>query len=85
MRRAADGLRALEVELDLLLTSPYRRAVETAEIVAASLGSVETGCYPNWRRAPTFPCCSAHCALIVISKRLVWSVTSPTSGAWLRK
>jgi phosphohistidine phosphatase len=42
MRRAADGLRALEVRLDLLLTSPYRRAVETAEIVARAFGAVET-------------------------------------------
>lgn len=42
MRRAADGLRALEVRLDLVLTSPYRRAVETAEIVARTLGAAET-------------------------------------------
>jgi phosphohistidine phosphatase len=43
MRRAAEGLRALDVQLDQLLTSPYRRAVETAEIVAGALGPVETG------------------------------------------
>jgi phosphohistidine phosphatase len=43
MRRAAEGLRALHVQLDLLLTSPFRRAVETAEIVAGTLGPVETG------------------------------------------
>jgi len=42
MRRAAEGLRALEVKLDLLLTSPYRRATETAEILAGVLGPVET-------------------------------------------
>jgi phosphohistidine phosphatase len=42
MRRAAEGLRALEVRLDLLLTSPCRRAAETAEIVARALGGVET-------------------------------------------
>ncbi len=41
MRRAAEGLRMLGVRLDLLLTSPYRRAVETAEIVVAVLGSVD--------------------------------------------
>ncbi len=42
MRRAVEGLRALDVQLDVLLTSPYRRAVETAEIVASVLGPVET-------------------------------------------
>ncbi len=55
MRRAADGLRALEVELDLLLTSPYRRAVETAEIVAASLGSVETRVLPELAAGADIP------------------------------
>jgi phosphohistidine phosphatase len=38
MRQAARGLRRLGVELDLILTSPLVRAVETAEIVAAALG-----------------------------------------------
>ncbi|HJQ69289.1 MAG TPA: phosphohistidine phosphatase SixA [Blastocatellia bacterium] len=38
MREAAKGLRKLDVELDLILTSPLVRAVETAEIVAAALG-----------------------------------------------
>ena len=38
MREAMKGLRKLEVELDLILTSPLARAVETAEIVAAALG-----------------------------------------------
>ena len=38
MREAAKGLRKLEVELDLMLTSPLVRAVETAEIVAAAFG-----------------------------------------------
>jgi phosphohistidine phosphatase len=42
LRRAVEGLRALDVQLDVLLTSPYRRAVETAEIVAGVLGPVET-------------------------------------------
>jgi phosphohistidine phosphatase len=41
MRRIAQGLRALEVRLDLILTSPYRRAAETAEVLAAALGGVE--------------------------------------------
>jgi phosphohistidine phosphatase len=37
MRDAAKGLRKLGVELDLLLTSPLVRAVETGEIVATAL------------------------------------------------
>jgi phosphohistidine phosphatase len=41
MGRAAEGLRAAGVRLELVLTSPYRRAIETAEIVAAALGGVE--------------------------------------------
>jgi phosphohistidine phosphatase len=42
MRRCAEGLQAIDVRLDLILTSPYRRAVETAEIVARALGGTET-------------------------------------------
>lgn len=42
MRRAAEGLRALEVRIDLVLTSPYRRAIETAEILTEVLGGSET-------------------------------------------
>ena len=38
MREAMKGLRKLEVELDLILTSPLVRAVETTEIVAAAFG-----------------------------------------------
>lgn len=38
MREAIKGLAKLGVEFDLILTSPLRRAVETAEVVAASLG-----------------------------------------------
>ena len=41
MGRIAEGLRALEVRLDLILTSPYRRAAETADVLAAVLGGVE--------------------------------------------
>lgn len=37
--RAAHGLRALGVQPDLLLTSPYLRALQTAEIVAGVLGT----------------------------------------------
>lgn len=33
MRQIAKGLRALSVEFDLILSSPYKRAAETAEIV----------------------------------------------------
>jgi phosphohistidine phosphatase len=42
MRRAAEGLRASGVRLDVILTSPFRRAVETAEIVARVVGGTET-------------------------------------------
>ena len=35
MRRGAKGLRRLRVEFDLILSSPYRRAKQTARIVAA--------------------------------------------------
>jgi len=38
MRDAAKGLGVLGVELDLILSSPLARAIETAEIVAAALG-----------------------------------------------
>jgi len=41
MRKAAEGLRALEVRIDRILTSPYRRALETAQILAAALGGVD--------------------------------------------
>jgi phosphohistidine phosphatase len=34
MRRAAKGIKALELSFDLILSSPYLRAKETAEIVA---------------------------------------------------
>jgi len=37
MARAAQGLRKIKVRLDLILTSPLRRARETAEIVAQEL------------------------------------------------
>ncbi|HEV8383609.1 MAG TPA: phosphohistidine phosphatase SixA [Candidatus Acidoferrales bacterium] len=37
-RAAAQGLRALGIKPDAMLTSPYVRAVQTAEIAAASLG-----------------------------------------------
>lgn len=38
MREAVKGLKKLGVQLDLILTSPLVRAVETAEILAVSLG-----------------------------------------------
>jgi phosphohistidine phosphatase len=38
MRESVKGLRKLAVELDLILTSPLVRAVETAEILAGGLG-----------------------------------------------
>ena len=38
MRQAARGLRRLGVSFDTILTSPFVRARQTAEIVAESLG-----------------------------------------------
>ena len=38
MREVVKGLKKLGVQLDLILTSPLVRAVETAEILAGSLG-----------------------------------------------
>jgi phosphohistidine phosphatase len=38
VREAAAGMRALKVGLDVILTSPFPRAAETAEIVAAQFG-----------------------------------------------
>ncbi len=37
MRRIVRGLRRLDVKVDLVLTSPYLRAVATAELVSAGL------------------------------------------------
>ena len=37
MRRGAEGIRALGLDFDLILSSPYRRARETAEIVADAI------------------------------------------------
>lgn len=38
MKRIARGMRAMGLTFDVVLTSPYRRARETASIVAAELG-----------------------------------------------
>jgi phosphohistidine phosphatase len=37
MRRAAKGMKALDLTFDLIISSPYPRAKETAEIVAEAL------------------------------------------------
>jgi len=37
MKKAAKGIRNLDLKLDWILTSPYRRAYETAEIAAKAL------------------------------------------------
>jgi phosphohistidine phosphatase len=39
LRRVVRGMRALGLSFDLILTSPYRRAVQTAEVVAEQLGA----------------------------------------------
>ena len=38
MRRIAKGMKALDLKFDLILSSPYLRARETAEIVAKTFG-----------------------------------------------
>ena len=40
MRRAVDGMRELDVKVDVVLTSPLVRAVETAELLVAGLKPV---------------------------------------------
>jgi phosphohistidine phosphatase len=39
MRRAAEGMKALELSFDLIISSPFLRAKETAQIVADVLAS----------------------------------------------
>lgn len=41
MRRAAKGMKALELSFDLILSSPLRRAKETAEIVAEEFNAAK--------------------------------------------
>ncbi len=41
LREVVAGMRALELPVDRILTSPLRRAVETAEIVAEACGAAE--------------------------------------------
>ena len=41
MREVVAGMRALELPVDVVLSSPLRRAVETAEIIADGYGSSE--------------------------------------------
>jgi len=47
LRRVVRGMGALGLSFDLILTSPYRRAIQTAEIVAEQLGTKH-----GWERAP---------------------------------
>src|SRR5258708_10736877 len=37
LQQVADALQALEISYELILTSPYRRALQTAEIIAEAL------------------------------------------------
>ncbi len=39
LRRVVRGMKALALSFDLILTSPYRRARETAELVAEEIGA----------------------------------------------
>jgi phosphohistidine phosphatase len=47
MRQACAGLRAMDVRLDLVLSSPLRRARETAEILAEVIGKVSVELVPE--------------------------------------
>ena len=47
MERAALGLRALVPEIDLLAASPFKRAVETAEILAGAYGDMRVERIPE--------------------------------------
>jgi phosphohistidine phosphatase len=42
LRRVASGMRALGLSFDLILTSPYLRALQTAEIVATDMAARKT-------------------------------------------
>ena len=41
LRRIASAMKALDLQFDLILTSPYARALQTAESIAAALKSQE--------------------------------------------
>ncbi len=47
MERAALGLKELVPELDVLAASPYKRAVETAEIISAAFGGLSVERVPD--------------------------------------
>src|SRR2546423_8405191 len=47
MERAALGLRELVPELDVLAASPYKRAIETAEIISAAFGGLSVERVPD--------------------------------------
>jgi phosphohistidine phosphatase len=51
LRRVVRGMSALGLSFDLILTSPFLRAVQTAEIVAKQLG-VKNGCEHAPQLAP---------------------------------
>jgi phosphohistidine phosphatase len=48
LEHVADALQAMEISFDLILTSPYKRALQTAEIIAEAFGLKKkiqcTGC-----------------------------------------
>jgi phosphohistidine phosphatase len=51
MGRAAEGMLALGLAYDVILTSPYKRARQTADIVAQALKSLDR-CHPSAALAP---------------------------------
>src|SRR5207249_10126203 len=66
MERAAHGLKELVPELDVLAASPYKRAVETAEIIGCAYGAL------NVERVPEFaPCTGVDRVVGLVSGRHV--------------
>jgi phosphohistidine phosphatase len=55
MQRAAEGLKATAVRFDVILTSPYPRAAETAEILAEVLGRTEIRVLPELAAGADIP------------------------------
>ncbi|MGH7898294.1 MAG: phosphohistidine phosphatase SixA [Candidatus Binatia bacterium] len=55
MRRVAEGLKALSVRFDLILTSPYPRAAETAAILGEVLAGIEIRMLPELAAGADIP------------------------------
>ncbi len=86
-RRAVAGLRQAGVQLDLVLTSPYVRARETAELLATGLRPkpkvvVVEALAPGQRRSRSWPPWRTTRPAAAARRAWRWSATSPTSASW---